>query len=280
MARLFVERNWNSEPLDLERRSDRLYPPAPRLGMVIVTFAALPYIHLQLEARRRFYPRVPALVHDDGSPQRDALARLCAEYGADLECNPTRLTPHLGDLSGFVGGLAWAKDRGLDLLLKVSRRWIFRTDWTKSLTKLAMSSQYATFSNHTTTFDFGFRTECLALSTTVWSSASFLESVALEFRARRSPFVEGYLHEHARRFEQLNCEAAQRWQRKHPKDAARNGYADWKLMGTDRCAPSKTRLWHDANSPRDYYRQAMRWGLDYSEADFADPNGGAGNGTE
>lgn len=52
-----------------------------RIGMIIGTFAAVPYVHLQLEARRRMYPEVPLLVHDDSSKQQERLRKLCAEYG-------------------------------------------------------------------------------------------------------------------------------------------------------------------------------------------------------
>ena len=43
-------------------------PEHPPFALVIGTFASTAYIHLQLEARRRLYPEVPLLVHDDGSP--------------------------------------------------------------------------------------------------------------------------------------------------------------------------------------------------------------------
>ena len=51
-------------------RQLRLLGINPRVEATVGTFAAVPYIHLQLEARRRLYPHVPLLVHDDGSPVR------------------------------------------------------------------------------------------------------------------------------------------------------------------------------------------------------------------
>jgi len=39
------------------------------IGLVIGTFAALPYVHLQLESAKRLAPGVPVLVVDDGSKQ-------------------------------------------------------------------------------------------------------------------------------------------------------------------------------------------------------------------
>ncbi len=56
-----------------------LQTPKARVGVVVGTFAALPYVHLQLEARRRRWPGVPMLVHDDASPQQADLSALCRE---------------------------------------------------------------------------------------------------------------------------------------------------------------------------------------------------------
>ena len=52
----------------------RRFSEPPKVAVVVGTFAAVPYVHLHLEARRRFYPEVPLLVHDDGSPKS---AELC-----------------------------------------------------------------------------------------------------------------------------------------------------------------------------------------------------------
>jgi cephalosporin hydroxylase len=70
---------------EIVRRSDTIFTPPVAIGLMVGTFAAVPYIHLQLEARRRLYPHVPLLVHDDGSTKRDDLQRLCAEYGCEFE---------------------------------------------------------------------------------------------------------------------------------------------------------------------------------------------------
>lgn len=42
---------------DLIQRREELYRTDPKLGMVVGTFAAVPYVHLQLEARRRLYSK-------------------------------------------------------------------------------------------------------------------------------------------------------------------------------------------------------------------------------
>ena len=258
-------------------RLPRLYARQPTVGLVIGTYAAVPYIHLQLEARKRCYPHVPVLVHDDGSGRREDLRGLCAAYGADFETNATRQPPCLGDLTVFAGGLAWARKRRLDLLLKISRRWVFRTDWTPSLVDLAQASQYATLGSYTTTFNFGFRSECLALSVAAWSQPLILEELLRPIRQGQEVFVEGYLHGLARRLEDVQCEAAEHWRLTHLMPPDKAGYALWRFMGTDRCTRLASFLWHDSHSPVDYRDLAVEWGLPYDHPDFVDPNQGEGD---
>lgn len=253
------------------------YLSPPQVGVVIGTYAAVPYIHLQLEARRRFYPHVPLLVHDDASNRRNDLERLCASYGCDFEVNTERQPPCVGDLTAFAGGLLWARKRGVCLLLKLSRRWIFKTDWSKSLAELALASQYATIGSYTTSFNFGFRTECLALSVDAWTQPAVFREICGPIHRRESVFVEGYLHNVARQLETLNGTAATHWQECHPMTSDKNGYALWTLMGTDRRARSDDYLWHDSATPVDYFRLARDWSLPYAESDFVDPNQGEGD---
>jgi hypothetical protein len=263
-----------------ELREGKLFPKTPKVGLVIGTFAAVPYIHLQLEARKRFYPKIPILIHDDASHRQKELARLCADYGADFESNAARQPPCVGDLTAIAGGLLWAKEKGIDLLVKASRRWIFRTDWATDLRRLAMASQYATFCSYTTTFDFGFRTECFGMSVNAWTNPPIFAELTEPIRDGRTVFVEGFVHNLARKLESFQSEEAEQWRIAHPMPRARSGYAQWGMMGTDRCASSANYLWHNCDSAAEYYRTAVDWGLPYAESDFADPNQGAGNGTK
>jgi hypothetical protein len=272
-----IIQHWNhGEAMRCPPTPESLFAAAPRIGVVIGTFAALPYIHLQLEARRRLYPDIPLLVHDDGSLQADRIASLCKSYGCDFESNNTRQPPYVGDLTAFVGGLAWAQSTGLDILVKFSRRWLFLTDWATSLRALALESQYATFCSYTTSFNFGFRTECIGLAVAKWGCAEIVEDLWGSIRRPREMLVEGYLHEFARRLERHNCPRAERWREAHPMPDHRSGYALWTLMGTDRCERSPYYLWHNFAKCAEYQRQASEWGLNYSVADFEDPNQGAG----
>ena len=271
-----IERDWANDSINIG--GDCLYPENPKIGVAIGTFAAFPYIHMQLEARKRFYPNIPFLIHDDCSPKRDALSKLCKEYGAHFESNAKRKPHHLGDLSAFYGGLKWANYHNFDILLKLSRRWIFRVDWVSDLIRLAQKSQYATFSNYTSTFGFGFRTECTGMSVKKWTDVRLLEDVSSKINQSGHVFVEQYVHHRAIELEKFNCRIAEDWRLAHPADNDKRGYASWDMMGTDRAAKSDAYLWHNCNSPNEYLEQADNWGLKYTIADFSDPNQGFGDG--
>ncbi len=275
---LTIDRAWAHDIVTVSHESEVLFPPVPTIGLVIGTFAAVPYVHLQLESRKRFAPAAPVLVHDDGSHLSPELRALCEKYGADFESNRSRLPHHLGDLSAFYGGLKWAEHKSLDLLVKVSRRWIFLTDWLTDLRNLATASQYHTYSSHTTTFNFGFRTECMGMAVKRWAASGFYSDCIEQISLGRHVFVEAYVHQFARRLDASNAPAANRWRQHQASPPEQAGYARWDLIGDDRAKKSDTHLWHNANKPADYAALAQRWELPYGEIDFVDPNQGAGLG--
>ncbi|WP_422927499.1 hypothetical protein [Singulisphaera sp. PoT] len=261
-------------------RDEAPFPGPPSPGLVIGTFASVPYVHLQLEARRRFYPGIPLLVHDDGSPGGDELRGLCYDYGCEFEVNDRRQPPCIGDVSAFLGGLLWAPRAGVDLLVKMSRRFLPLEDWGAGLSALALESQYPTYCSHTESFGFGFRSECVGMAVRPWLGHRIHHELAHLATAPGMPFVEGAVHNMARRLAISRCERAAAWDAEHgPRPGDRDGFAPWPFMGTDRCTRYPGFLWHDSATPEDYHRLGHSWGLPYPLADYLDPNQGAGDGT-
>ncbi len=251
--------------------------PHAQVGIVIGTFAAVPYIHLALECRKRFYPDVPVLVNDDGSPEEPKLRQLCRHYGADFITNEIRKRPTVGDVSAFVNGLMWAHERRLDLLVKLSRRFIPLHNWVHPLQQLAWQTQYATYSNECRHFQYGFRTECMAMHVASWRKAPVFEHMR-ELVQRDEPlFVEGYIHNLAREIHQGNCGVNREYERRYPRPPDENAYGVWDLTGEDRTVRRASVLWHDCDDPLDYARAANLLGLAYSAVDFEDPNQGHGD---
>jgi len=127
--------------------NNSIYPSHhPSLGLVIGTYGSVPYIHLHLESWIRNCRDVPVLIHDDCSPHRDQLEDLCRDYGVDFYSNPSRCGHIVGDMMIYPHALHWAEERGLDILVKFSRRFVPVIPWQNELGLLAYKTQQATFS--------------------------------------------------------------------------------------------------------------------------------------
>lgn len=257
----------------------RIYDVAPTAGLVIGTFAAIPYIHLHLECRRRYFPGLPVLVSDDGSPFRDQLSALCTEYGAEFRSNSVRHRRTVGDMSAYVHGLDWAASRGITLLVKMSRRFIPMFDWVPALQDLALRSQMPTFSQVCDHFRFGFRTECIGFHTQSWRDSGACSRMQSHVDLDKPVFVEGFVHQLARDVAQrFACDIAREYIQisNRPKD--RDGYGVWEIMPDRRTTRRPDLLWHDSCGPVDYWQAAVRFGLSYTLRDFQDLNQGCGRG--
>lgn len=246
--------------------------PHPSVALVIGTYAAAPYIHMALESRRRYYPSMPLLVHDDGSPQASQLEALCRQYGAEFRSNPRRSGHTVGDISSYIGGLEWAASLGVDLLVKMSRRFIPLHDWKPDLQTIAWETQYPTYSQRCRHFNFGFRTECVGFHVASWYDPAIRREL-LEIVARNEPvFVEGCLHQFARRIQRCACDLNRRHEALNPRLPDSDAYGIWPIMPDRRTTKKPDILWHDCDAPADYWRIARDFGLSYSIEDFLDPN--------
>lgn len=245
------------------------------VGLVIGTFAAVPYVHLALESRRRNYPQIPVLISDDCSPKQDELRALCRSYGAEWVSNPRRLGWPTGDLSSFYNGFEWAEGRGLTFLVKMSRRFIPLYDWLPDFRRLASETGAATFGNECSQSGMKIRTECIGFDVRRWSdsgAAGKLRRIADSSGA--DLWVERFMYN-------LSLEVAGRPGGPRNADAPdANGrpFEPWSLVPSKRTTPRPDILWHNVDNAFDYCRVAVLFGLDYAVEDFADVNHGQGNG--
>jgi hypothetical protein len=252
--------------------------PQPAVGLVLGTFAAVPYIHLALESWRLNYPAIPLLVSDDGSPNRDELHALCQRYGADFVSSPRRKKQSLGDISAYIHGLEWAVKCELDLVVKMSRRFIPLHNWVPGLQSLAYETQYATYSNQCAHYGYGFRTECIGFHVQSWCDLGALEEMRAFVARNETVFVENYIHNLAREVHKSNCEANREYEKRHPRPAETDAYGVWRLMADSRTVAKADILWHDCNLPHEYWEAALHYGLSYQPQAFTDPNQGFGLG--
>lgn len=271
----YFERPANSERMLIGKRflpsaREKLFPSKPKIGLTISTFGTVPYVELALAVHRRLNPAIPVLVHDDASPERENLLRVCDAYGATFQSNSSRLGHQMGDLSAIVGGLYWARDIGLDLVVKMSRRFIPLTNWAMDLETLAEITQFATYGRHCTSFRLPFRSECFAMAVEPWSQPEIAGAMATFMLENRiSIFLEPYVFGYAQLAYETNCTAACEYERQHVRSTPRPPFIDWPLLSEGRRLKSKASLWHDSSPPQEYAALAHTLGLAYDEQAFS-----------
>lgn len=257
--------------------------PSSPLGVVIGTYAAVPYIHLQLEARRRFHPSVPYLVVDDGSPDGERLAALCNEYGADFISNSPRVGHVAGDMLVFTQGHEWALRRGLHYLVKFSRRWIPLRAWVPETLQLFRESQAATLCGRCEYHGFGFRSESVAMDVRMWEAGDAHlptreaidrgRSLDPTVPASSQPFilVENIIHQAAHRAAKAAPLSWHDLQRASAPKEGCDGYTPWPMMENNRVRPHAEMLWHEWARPEVYLKALEAWGITaYTLSDMVD----------
>ncbi len=275
----FIVRPGTGERVALGRRKfpearGEIFNGEPKVGVVISTFGGMPYVEMGLAVRKLFYPGLPVLVHDDASGAGEQLQELCGRYGAEFETNSARLGHQMGDLSALVGGLAWAKERGIDLLVKMSRRFIPLTNWVPGLVELARKAQYPTYGNLCRSFSLPIRSECMAVAVGEWTAAD-MEGEIRQFMLENLSFVmaENYLVGYARKIEARRCDKAREWEAGTPEHYHQLGYATWDFVWSSRLEPCRAHLWHTANPAEAYAGVAGNLGLELGVERFkGDPN--------
>ena len=243
----------------MDIREGTIIPYNPSVGIVVGTYSSVPYVHLQLESRKRFCPETPCLVVDDGSPDYSVLCKLCKEYGADFFGNPRRLGHVCGDMSVFVHGIRWAITKNLCLVVKLSRRWLMMRPWVQELKDLAYCNQMPTYSNKCDANGFGFRSECMAMHAESWMQVvpTLMWGIEMDWK----DLAEAFYDQRCSQKIQL-CNVAQ----KIP--TRQYASTDWSIIGTNRNQKQKDVVWHCANPPSDYFEVSNKWKLPYTLADF------------
>lgn len=232
--------------------------PIEQIGMVISTAGTAPYIHLQLEMARRMYgDTMPTLVVNDGDGSHDAaeklevgeLARLCNQYNVEFHALP-RIGHAVGDLRAFVDGLKWAKELGVEILTKFSRRYVPLVNWRHGLTCVVSSNMHAaSFGRRNCDRPDGmFRTDCIALRVRKWDNERVNEIFAETLkRDTRTVVVENLMLSLTR---------------------VLGGWEFWDLVGEDMHRAYPLALQWRAVTPCYYCDLSRELDLPYTDKDF------------
>lgn len=239
----------------------RLVPNKPSIGLVIGTHGSPAYVHLFLESAKQYFP-IPILIHDDCSNKQAELKELAKQYGCDFSSNSERFNHGSGDITVFSEGLSWAKN--LDILVKMSRRFIPFFDWRPSLIETALKSQHITYTNHCEYFKFDIRSECVGMYVPEWTP--YIEE--LRTLAKTPVEVEKDLMKFISEFPKPTCIVNENYMHTNSANRYCQDYGVWDTMGSNRMMVNTQIMWHDVYLPAAYFNKAKAYGLDYSMKDF------------
>jgi hypothetical protein len=231
-------------------------------GLVIGTYASYPLVHIHLEMNKRLGIRCPILVHDDCSPQQADLRMLCTSYGVAFLSTNQRQGHYLGDLSCILSGISWAKDRGLSIVVKMSRRFVPITNWASSLAGVYdPDSPIPTYGNWFNKENWRIRTDCFAMNVGEWGRVEpDLEMMAINVKIAKghSFCVEKYVTKKSRQI----CQS--------------NPLAIWDYVARGWKSASSNFIFHmqfhkqPTHGTLEYVKIARSLGLGYQEKDLID----------
>lgn len=235
----------------------------------ITTYDAYAYVDLSIHMHKKWGNDV--IVIDDGSCSKK-LHDVCIKYNVPLfgiVNNPAKKFDE-GDVISTVQAIHYAYANGYTHVVKQSRRWICLENPTPSLNVLIDESGGVTFSNYTKTWGFGFRTQFCGYEVKTWINC--LEKIYNSFRRNENlGLVEHYIHLIAESNEP-QTEKYKKYKLIHNNEDKCKGFVGWNWMGNDKKNTPSYILWHNNNTPSDYYNKAKNQGLNYTLDDFKIPD--------
>lgn len=201
-------------------------------GIIISTYGAPAFVHLQLESAKRFAPYAKILIYDDCSGDK-RLKELAELYEAEYISTETRHGHYIGDLKSYEYGLEWANRNGFSYLTKISRRFLPITYW-------ANIPQGVTIGNPDVAFNWKLRTEFISFNVLAWKGFKAPKTI--------NGFVEDYMYEMAK---------------------LKGDITTFIWLGNSRAFNNDNFLWYNFATPADYLAKAIEWGImAYTEIDF------------
>ncbi|MEA4861746.1 MAG: hypothetical protein AB7F40_05485 [Victivallaceae bacterium] len=274
MLRYFVR-----EQPDTALRLTSDYPPVPKIGAVIATYASIPYLDLNLHYLVNVN-HIPVLIHDDCSPRRAELVALCQRYAPHVQLYITKKrmwhrarVGTLGDTNSFLVGLDWAKHNKCDILIKFSRRFVCLSNFADKLRNLALETEAFTFGSNCPHDDFPLRTECMAMNVKVWTHPWVFERLVAVIKQQYPIYAEFWFNDMAHTLAYYNAsEKFHDYMKKQNRGPMFDGYVNWTdLMAKSRYNKSRNALWHVADKVEDYAREAEKiFPGRYTVKDFKD----------
>lgn len=236
-----------------------------KIGVVIGTCGATPYIDLGLHYLKNVNNIEKILVHDDCSFEKDELKKLCDNYNVDFYSTEKKLWAKacigsLGDQNCFFEGLQWAKNNNLDILIKISRRLIPCYRWIDDFKNLVKETDGITFSSYCEKDKFPIRTECMAMNVKAWTNPYILNIMKFYLKNQFCTFAEFLMDNLAKQLDYQNfSEKYNNYKNEHKFGFTYSGYVHWyDLLGKNRYLKDDRHenvLWHMYTNEETYLEE-------------------------
>lgn len=236
-----------------------------KVGVVIGTYGAIPYIDLQLYYLKNINQIDNILIHDDCSNKQNELKDLAKKYNIDFYSTPFNMfhkscVGSVGDQNCFYQGLLWGKQKNLDILIKFSRRLIPCYKWIDDFKQLVKDSNGSTFSSYCTQDPFPIRTECFGMNVKSWTNDYTLQKMKYFIDLQFPTFAEYWMDSMAKQIDAQNwSEKYDIWKKNHRIGELYSGYVHWyDLLGTCRFNNFNRHsdvLWHQYSKNEDYLKK-------------------------
>ncbi len=136
-------------------------------GIVIGSYEQPDFLRLNLAAIRRHCGDIPVLISDD---------RSSFDFGEFTDDHTNVVRPEVrqghygGDLAAFRSGLRWAADQSVEVLYKLSQRFVIDLEgWDQTWGQMLVGSGYATLGRSCAFHSFRLRTEAVGLDVARWA---------------------------------------------------------------------------------------------------------------
>lgn len=217
-------------------------------GIVIGHYNNPEALELNLAAIRHHCGNITVMISDDcsegfgpiPSSTFSRVIELGEKYNALIWPNAGHLGHNGGDVSAFWKGVVWGKATQLDIVFKLSQRFIFDTpNWAYQWAEILKNSPYATLGHGCLKYNWKVRTEAMGFKVDAWSEPKLLSKLTpRSLGIYCEKLVELLLNDH------FGGELYQ-----------------WGILSSARNLPKDGYLFREANTPDDYKKLAERLGL-------------------
>jgi hypothetical protein len=232
------------------------------LGIVLGSYNMPHMIELQIACIRYNCGPVPILISDDCSdglqPTPDPKSHIgrilnlaSRSRGVYVWPNAERIGHAGGDMATFWKGIAWGGALGLDVVFKLSQRYVIDIpNWAVDGANRLWESGLSTLGRACAFHRFPIRTEAVGLRVDRWNRPDIL--------AHLTPRRINYA------FEQVLFDDI--------RDRLEGKLCDWPLMSDARPHAAPGVLFRESNSQDDYIRLAAKYGFKWKSVDTRDSN--------